>query len=261
MRALVGAIIKANNVFDLIKNKDRICVGVSGGKDSSLLLIALNLYKQYVKNKFGWDIKVYGVHIKMNLYPDLDYSKYVKFWKNKKINFKLVESNMNEILLAKTKKNTIQCSLCAKLKKAILVKEAKKLKCNKIAMAHHADDAIETLFMNMIHEGRISTFNPKNYFDRTDMTLIRPFCLVREDSLIKEAKKQQIPIIERDCPIDGTTERTYMKKFLQENFYLNNKFKMSYENFLVSLLNGKQSTLWFDNKDKKKDLLKDYNSK
>ena len=179
----------------------------------------------------------------MNLYPKLDYSKYESYLKSKKLDFKLVESNMNEILLAKKKKGVIQCSLCAKLKKAILVKEAKKLKCNKIAMAHHADDAIETLFMNMIHEGRISTFNPKNYFDRTDMTLIRPFCLIREDVLIKEFKKQRIPIIERDCPIDGKTERTYMKKFLKDNFYSSKKFGMSYENFLIALLNGKQSKL------------------
>ncbi len=260
MRELVGGIIKSNKVFDLIRNNDRICVGVSCGKDSTLLLLALNLYKQYVKNKFNWNIKIYGVHIKMNLFPKLDYSKYKAFLKSKKINFRLVESNMNEILLAKKKKGVIQCSLCAKLKKAILVKEAKKLKCNKIAMAHHADDAIETLFMNMIHEGRIATFNPKNYFDRTDMTLIRPFCLIREQVIIKEAKKQKIPIIEKDCPIDGTTERTYMKGFLDENFYKNKKFSMSYENFLISLLNGKQSKLWFNNADNK-DLLKDYNQK
>lgn len=260
MRELVGGIIKSNKVFDLIRDKDRICVGVSCGKDSTLLLLALNLYKQYVKNKFGWNIKIYGVHIKMNLYPKLDYSKYESYLKLKKLDFKLVESNMNEILLAKKKKGVIQCSLCAKLKKAILVKEAKKLKCNKIAMAHHADDAIETLFMNMIHEGRISTFNPKNYFDRTDMTLIRPFCLIREDVLIKEFKKQRIPIIERDCPIDGKTERTYMKKFLKDNFYSSKKFGMSYENFLIALLNGKQSKLWFNEKENK-DLLKDYNEK
>lgn len=260
MRELVGAIIKANKVFDLIKNNDRIVVGVSGGKDSTLLLLALNLYKQYVKNKFGWNIHIYGIHIKMNLYPDLDYSKYEKFLKDKGVHFKLVESNMNEILLAKKKKGIIQCSLCAKLKKAILVKEAKKLKCKKIAMAHHADDAIETLFMNMIHEGRISTFGPKTYFDRTDMTMIRPFCLIRENTIIKEFKKQKFPIIERDCPIDGTTERTFMKNFLEKNFYKNKKFTMSYENFLISLLNGKQSSLWFDKSDKL-DLLKDYNEK
>nr|QIQ09856.1 tRNA 2-thiocytidine(32) synthetase TtcA [uncultured Mycoplasmataceae bacterium] len=260
MRELVGEIIKSNKVFNLIEDGDKICVGVSCGKDSSLLLLALNLYKQYVKNKYGWNIKIYGVHIKMNLYKDIDYSKYKKFMKNKKVNFKTVESNMNEILLAKKKKGVIQCSLCAKLKKAILVKEAKKLKCNKIAMAHHVDDAIETLFMNMIHEGRIATFNPKNYFDRTDMTLIRPFCLLREKSLIREAKKQNIPIIKRDCPIDGKTERTYIKSFLEKNFYKNKKFSMSYENFLVALLNGKQSSLWFD-ESAKKDLLIKYNSK
>lgn len=260
MRELVGAIIKSNNVFDLIRDKDRICVGVSGGKDSTLLLMALNLYKQYVKNKYGWDIEVYGIHIKMNLYPKLDYSKYMKMLESKHVSVQLIESNMNEALLAKAKKGVIQCSLCAKLKKAILVKQAKRLKCNKIAMAHHADDAIETLFMNMIHEGRIGTFSPKTYFDRTKMTMIRPFCLVREKVLIKESKKQGLITIGRDCPIDGKTERTYIKQFLEKNFYKNKKLSMSYENFLICLLNGKQSTLWF-NKSTNEDLLKLFNSK
>lgn len=259
MRKLVGSIIRTNKIFNFIKNNDKILVGVSGGKDSTLLLKALTLYSQYVNHKYGWNIKIYGLHIKMNYYNNIDYTEFKKYLKQNKLNVKFVESDIGDILKAKVKKGLVQCSLCAKLKKAILVKEAKKIGAKIIATGHHADDAIETLFLNMIHEGRIATFSPYIYFDRSNTYLIRPFILLREKDIIKEAKKQKIPVIENSCPRETNTERIFIKKFLETNFYKNKIFNMSYNNFLVALLNGKQSTLWFDNKSKKKDLIKKLN--
>jgi tRNA(Ile)-lysidine synthase TilS/MesJ len=76
---------------------------------------------------------------------------------------------MGEILKKNMKNNRLQCSLCSKMKKAILIDAARKYNCNKIAMGHHADDAIETMFLNLINEGRISTFKPKMYLDRSEI--------------------------------------------------------------------------------------------
>jgi len=158
-----------------------------------------------------------------------------------KVNF--IESNIGEILKAKKRKDKIACSLCAKLKKAIITKEAKKLGCNKIAFGHHIDDAIETLFMNMIGEGRIATFSPFIDFNRNQIELIRPFILTREEDITSAAKKYQIPIIKNACPLENLTRRTYIKNFLETNFYKNKNFKNCYINFQQSLLNGKQSNL------------------
>ena len=256
MRALIGSIIKSNELFKFIKNHDKIMVGVSGGKDSTLLFYALTLYAKMMKEKNNWDIKVYGYHVKINFYEN-KYDDYLKWMSDHGLEVKIIESNVADILKAKAKNNKVICSLCAKMKKAILVKEAKKLKCNKIAMAHHIDDAIETLFLNMIYEGRIATFSPNMYMDRSKIWLIRPFVLVSEKEIIRTKNRLQVPIITNACPNETTTKRTYLNYFLEQNFHENKNFNNCYNNFKNSLINGKQSYLWFNsNKNTNKDFLK-----
>jgi tRNA(Ile)-lysidine synthase TilS/MesJ len=137
-----------------------------------------------------------------------------------------------------------------------MVKEAKKLGINKLATGHHVDDAIETFFMNFINEGRIATFMPDNFFDRNGIHLIRPFILVKESETKMLSKQLGIPVIKNSCPNEHSTQREYIKHFIETNFYKNPKLKASYQNFQVGLLNGKQSQLWFDDPHKKKkDLL------
>lgn len=245
MKTAIGCVIRANKLFKLIQNNDKVCVGVSGGKDSMLLLQTLATFKRVMKNELNWDIEIYGVHLKMNLCA-IDYEGITNFWKNKGINFVVADTHMGEILRSQMKKNKLQCSLCSKMKKAILIDEAKKLGCNKVAMGHHADDAIETLFMNMVNEGRISTFKPKMYLDKSDIWFIRPLILARENDITREAKKSELPIVPCGCPMEGFTQRDTMKNFLLENFYKSKKWSASYKNFLIALLNGKESSLWFD---------------
>ncbi len=245
MKSSIGCVIRANKLFKLIQNGDKVCVGVSGGKDSMLLLYTLVMYKRIVKNELNWDIEIYGIHLKMNLCA-IDYEGITNFWKSKGIHFHVADTHMGEILRAQMKKNKLQCSLCSKMKKAILIDEAKKLGCNKVAMGHHADDAIETLFMNMVNEGRIATFKPKMFLDRSNIWFIRPLILARENDILREAKKLELPIVPCGCPMEGFTQRDTMKDFLMKNFYKSEKWGASYKNFLIALLNGKESNLWFD---------------
>ena len=253
MRRLVGSIIKAQQVFNLIENGDRIIIGVSGGKDSALLFYALTLYCNKLKDRYGYDIKLFGYCIDAK-FKDIDYSQYLKWMKKNHLNLKIINSNIAEIISLK-QKNTIVCSFCAKMKKAILVKQAKKLKCNKIAFAHHIDDAIETLFLNMIYEGRIATFAPKQYLDRNKITMIRPFILTNEKDIIDVAKKTKLPVIKNMCPNENSTQRTFIKEFLNKNFYNNKLFPNCYKNFRNMLINNKGSELWFTNLHKNKNLL------
>lgn len=248
MRTILGRIIQANKVFNLIENNDRICVGVSGGKDSMSLLFALSLLKTKLKKELNWNIEIYGIHLKMNLCA-IEYEKIIEYWNKKGINFVVVPTKMGEILKQNMKNGKLQCSLCSKMKKAIIIDKAKELNCNKVAMGHHSDDAIETLFMNMINEGRISTFKPKMFLDRTNITFIRPLILVREKEIKSATKKIYMPIIPCGCPMEGFTQRDRIKSLLDNVFYKDPKFKQAYKNFYISLINNDQFDLWFKDDD------------
>lgn len=248
MRKIIGNIIKANKIFNLIEDGDRICVGISGGKDSMGLLFALNIYKNIAK-KENINFEIIGVHLKMNL-CHVNYDEMKSFWKDNNVEFHIVDTKMGEILKEQMKNGKIQCSLCSKMKKAILIESAKKFNCNKVAMGHHADDAIETLFLNLINEGRIATFKPKMYLSRADIWFIRPLITCREKDIIDETKILNIPIIPCGCPMEGFTQRDKVKDFINEKFYKDKKWKTSYKNFYISLFNGKQCDLWFINEEK-----------
>ncbi|GAA5414738.1 tRNA 2-thiocytidine biosynthesis TtcA family protein [Ureaplasma ceti] len=250
MRTLLGNIIQANKIFKMIEDGDKIAVGVSGGKDSMGLLFALALYKRRLKEQLGWNIDVIGIHLKMNLCA-IDYDPIIAYWEKMGIKFVIQPTQMGEILRDHMKKGKIQCSLCSKMKKAILIESAKSYGCNKVAMGHHADDAIETLFMNMINEGRIATFKPKMYLNKTEITFIRPLILAREKDIKRATKKLEMPIVPCGCPMEGFTQRDSMKELLQSQFYDKLKTKSSYENFFISLMNGKECSLWFMDEDKK----------
>ena len=102
MRRIIGGIIKSNEIFDMIKNHDRIMVGVSGGKDSTLLFYALSIYAQSLKEKKHWDVKVYGAHVKVNFWKP-NYTKYLKWLKDHDLKIKIIDSNVSEVLNAKKK--------------------------------------------------------------------------------------------------------------------------------------------------------------
>ncbi|MGL4950471.1 MAG: tRNA 2-thiocytidine biosynthesis TtcA family protein [Mycoplasma sp.] len=240
MQKIVGKILEADKIFGLIEDGDRICVGISGGKDSMLLLFALNIIAKKQNKKFT----LVGVHLKMNLCA-VDYDAMAKFWEKQNVEFHLEDTHMGEILKAQMKKGKIQCSLCSKMKKAILIDAAKKYGCNKVAMGHHADDAIETLFLNLINEGRMAVFKPKMYLDRSDVWFIRPMITCRERNIISATNKLDMPILPCGCPMEGYTQRDTMKEFLEKNFYGSEKWRASYKNFYIALMNGKQADLWF----------------
>lgn len=250
MRTLLGNIIQANKIFKMIENGDKIAVGVSGGKDSMGLLFCLALYKKRLKEQLNWDIDVIGIHLKMNLCA-IDYDPIIAYWEKLGIKFIIQPTKMGEILRENMHKGKIQCSLCSKMKKAILIETAKEYGCNKVAMGHHADDAIETLFMNMINEGRIATFKPMMYLSKTDITFIRPLILAREKDIKKATSKLQMPIVPCGCPMEGFTQRDSMKELLKTQFYDKLKTKASYNNFFIALMNGKEFNLWFMDSDKK----------
>jgi len=241
MKKILASMRKADEKFNLIENGDVIGVGLSGGKDSSLLLYSLYLYQFLAKNTYNIDFKVKGIHIDLN-FGEESFEELDNWFKEYPIEINKESSKIADILKLNLKNDEIQCSLCSTLKKGAVIKTAKELGCNKVAFAHHADDAIETMLLNMIYGGRIATFDSKMFLTNSEITFIRPFCLTFESEIKKTANELNIPIIKSSCPNDGYTQRQEVKNMLHALYH---KYPQAKENFLLSLYNEEQLNLFF----------------
>jgi len=239
MRKVLGCLRQADIDYDLIKDGDRIAVGISGGKDSFVLLEALNLYKFFSKKNY----EIIGINIIMG-FPDMNFSKIRSWCQNNKIEFHQVKSKplIYEVLkLNRTNEGKLPCSICSKMKKAAINQAAKKYKCNKVAFAHHSDDAIETLFLNMTHGGRIATFSPKMFLSNEKITFIRPLVYCYEKDIAKTAVQDELPICTSTCPNDKNTNREEIKNLLKKYYHL---FPQARSNFLTMISNTSKLDIW-----------------
>lgn len=246
IKKVLASIRKADEDYGLISDGDVIGVGLSGGKDSTLLLYSLYLYQFLAKSTFHKEFKIIGIHIDLN-FGEADYGIVEKWLDAYDIPLYQESSRIADILKMHLKNDAIQCSLCSKLKKGAVIKAAKANGCNKVAFGHHADDAIETLFLNMIYGGKIATFDPLMHLSKEDITFIRPFIYAFESDIKKAVRELHIPAIKSGCPNDGFTQREAMKNMLKE---LYQQYPQAKENFLLSLHNKKQINL-FDLKNPK----------
>ena len=247
IKKVLGSIIQADKDYNLIENNDIIAVGVSGGKDSTLLLYCLNLYKKVAYKTSGKKFEVIGIHIEMG-FSNMDFSPLDEYCKKEGLTLYHEKSKIYDILKLNMKNDKIQCSLCSSLKKGAVVKKAKELNCNKLCFAHHLDDAIETLFLNMIHGGKINTFDTKMHLSNKDITFIRPFCYTYESDIKLLTSSMNIPVVKSTCPNDGYTHRQKVKDMLND---LYKEYPMAKKNFKLMLHNTEQLSLW-EIEDKKK---------
>ena len=144
MKRVQGKVRKALELYNMIDAGDKIAVGLSGGKDSLTLLDALASLKNYYPVPFDLVAITVDMHN-----GESDFSKITEFCEKRGVEHKIVPSQIYDILF-KIRKEPNPCSLCARLRRAILAETAKKLGCNKVALGHHADDLIETAVMNLI---------------------------------------------------------------------------------------------------------------
>jgi tRNA 2-thiocytidine biosynthesis protein TtcA len=212
-RKILASIKRADSSFNLIENGDRIVVGLSGGKDSFVLLLALLKYRRYTHK----DCQLFPVTLDLG-FPEFDSESLVKKVEQLGLQLQVVDARNVYPILIKNQKNNkpLPCSICSRMKKAIINQTAKKLNANKVAFAHHNDDAIETLFMNMIYGGRIDTFAPKMELTRDDIIFIRPLVLIDEMTIIQASNQLDLPIIDSPCPTESLTARYKIKNTLNE---------------------------------------------
>lgn len=201
---------KAISDFDMIKDGDKIAVGLSGGKDSLTLLRLMKAYQRFSPERFDlcainidMGFKETTIEAKQNL---------VAFCKELEVEFHCVKTDIAEIIFDERKEKN-PCSLCSKMRRGALNSKANELGFNKIALGHHADDLIETFLLSMFYEGRLSTFMPTSYMDRTKIEMIRPLILSYEKNII--AYSENLPIMKNPCPSDKNTKREFMKDLIK----------------------------------------------
>ncbi|RKD32315.1 tRNA 2-thiocytidine biosynthesis TtcA family protein [Thermohalobacter berrensis] len=236
MKKILGAIRKAVQDYDLIQDGDRIAVGVSGGKDSTTLLYGLKLFQRFSPVKYELE----AVTIALG-FEDFDLTPIKEFCKKIDVPYTVKDTYIAQVVFD-IRKEKNPCSLCARMRRGAIHDLIKERGCNKLALGHHADDAIETLFMSMLYEGRVCTFLPQTYMSRKDIHVIRPMVYAEEREIIGAVRRNNIPTVKSPCPMDKNSKREYMKQLLRDIY---KDIPGARDRLLTAIQNKDQFRLWF----------------
>ncbi len=212
MRKILSRTRAAVDDYKMIQNGDKIAVGVSGGKDSVMLLKVLCDLRRF----YPADFKIVAITLDMRFdNQDGDFSAIKKLCDEYGIEYVIKKTDLYEIIF-NIRKEESPCSLCSRMRRGILHDTAKELGCNKIALGHHLDDAAETFIMNLLIESRIGCFAPVTYLSRRDITMIRPLIYVRECAVEQAVERLNLPVVESKCPANEKTKREDAKTLLRK---------------------------------------------
>ena len=228
LQKLLSLTRQSIDTYGMIEENDKIAVGISGGKDSLTLLYALSHLRRFYSRKF--DVVAVTVDLGFN---NLDLEEIREFCKKLDVEYHIIKTQIAEIVF-QVREESNPCSLCAKMRKGALNDAVKELGCNKVAYAHHKDDLLESMMMSFLFEGRIHTFAPVTYLDRSKLTVIRPLLFLYEGDVKGFVKEYQLPVVKSPCPVDGSTKREDMKNLIKE---INYKYPGSKTRMLHAIFN------------------------
>ncbi len=209
MQKLMGLMRRCIDDYHMISEGDRIAVGVSGGKDSVVLLRLLAGLRSYFNKPFTLE----AITIDMGL--GMDYTPMEELCRKLDVPYHIIKTEIAPIIFEHRKEKN-PCSMCAKMRRGALNQAILDLGFNKLALGHHYDDAVETFVMSLLFEGRISCFQPVTDLDRTGIVQIRPMLYIHEKTVDNFAKRMALPIIENRCPVDKTTKREEVKQLIYD---------------------------------------------
>ena len=225
LQRILSHLRRAVDTYKMIDDNDKIAVGVSAGKDSLTLLCGLARLKSFYPKKF--DITAITID---SGFDNFDLTDVKKLCEELNVEYHIIPANIKQIVFD-IRKEKNPCSLCSKMMHGALNKAAKNIGCNKVALAHHLDDSVETFMLNLIYESRISSFSPVTYLDRMDLTVIRPLIYAPEKEIRSFAKNQSLPVVKSSCPIDKKTKREDVKILL-------NDLSKKYKNFKYNIFSA-----------------------
>ncbi len=209
LQKLMSMTRKGIDDFQMIESGDTVCVCVSGGKDSLALVTAMAGLAKF--HPTGFQVKALTADLG---FPEADYSPIARYMEELGVEYHVEKTDIGSIVFD-TRKEKNPCSLCSKMKRAVLCETALKMGANKIALAHHRDDLIETFLMNLFYAGRIDTFLPVTELDKTGITVIRPFLYAEEKELVYFTSKNPMPVCPSGCPADKNTTREDIKELIR----------------------------------------------
>ena len=209
MKRVLGSIRRADERYRMIEDGDRVCIGVSGGKDSLLLMEAMKLYQRFCYTRFD----VCAVMLDLGLRQQ-DTSAIEAYAARIGMDFTVIHTDIGKVVFEYRQERS-PCALCARLRRGALNTAAVERGCNKVALGHNREDVLETLFMSMLYEGRINTFAPVTHLSRRNVTVIRPLIFLPEKYALSVARQRELPILPPNCDIAGQTKREEARQLLQ----------------------------------------------
>jgi len=210
LQRLLSYVRRAVDDYQMIEEGDKIAIGVSGGKDSLCLLLALHHLQRFYPKQFELE----AITVSLGL-PGASYDDIAKLCEEIGVNYTVIHTEIGQIIFHERKEKN-PCSLCAKMRKGALNEKATELGCNKIALGHNKDDVVETFFMSLFYEGRMNCFAPVSYLDRKKIYSIRPLIYVPEYEAKNFIERSGIRIVKNPCLVDGNTKRQETKELLEK---------------------------------------------
>ena len=250
---------KAIEEYKLVENGDKIAVCISGGKDSMLLAKCFEEYQKHGDREFELEYVVMDPgYSKENINKTIDNAKLLN------IPIKIINKNIFEVVEKQTWGSP--CFLCSKMRRGCLYGIAEDLGCNKIALGHHLDDALETMLLNIFYAGEVKTMMPKIHSDNYKLELIRPLYLVKEQDIISWRDYNKLEFLNCACKVTKKIEvldeeaskrkemKNLIKKFREKSEYVDKSIFHSMSNVNLNSILG-----W--TKDKKQyNFLDEYNN-
>ena len=208
MQRILGLVRRCVEDYNMISEGETVAVGVSGGKDSLLTLTALARLREFYPKPF----QVQAVTLETGM-PDMDFQPVADYCAALNVPYIRIAVPVYDIVFRERQEKN-PCSLCAKLRRGSLNTALTERGIRKIALGHHYDDAVETLLMNLLFEGRIGCFQPVTFLDRTGVTQIRPLLYCHEDDIRRVALREGLPLVHNPCPMDGHSRRQEVKELI-----------------------------------------------
>ncbi len=209
-QAYFSRLCRAIIEFDMIQADDRILIGFSGGKDSTFLLYALACLRQYAKKPFT----LAAFTMDPMFTSDFDTASLRAFCQTLDIPFYTDKVDIAGIIAAQDGKDP--CFSCSFFRRGAINRFATENGYNKVAYAHHHDDAVETFFMGLLHSGQLKTFSPVTHLSRSGLSVIRPLIYFREHELKSATSIHGFKPIPSPCPLDGHTKRQDIKELIDK---------------------------------------------
>ena len=209
LNEFTGTVRRAVDDYDMILDGDRVAVGVSGGKDSMLLLLALSHLRRFYPRHFELE----AVTVELG-FEGMDFTPVKTLCEELEVPYTCLKTDIKEVVFDVRKEDN-PCSLCAKMRRGAINDLIRQRGVNKLALGHHFDDAVETFMMSLRFEGRLSCFRPVTFLDRSGVTQIRPLIYCGEQKIANLAAQLKVPVVENPCPQDKASKRYEIKQLLK----------------------------------------------